>query len=309
MRKTNIIKTNILKTNVFKKAVSVSLAAALLLSALTGCGNNAGGASASTKSGKVTVVNVGSRYDDVEIWEAVNEKLKDENIRVENKAYDSSVNLNELLVSGEIDLNVAQHYAYFNYVKAQDEKFSKLKALGDIAISTIDLYSKKYKSVDELPDGAKIAIPNDVNNGGRALSVLEKAGLIKLKEGHDIIPSQTDIVENPKNIVFEEVATSSMISILEDVDAGFAYSPNAVDAGLSPETDPIFKDELDLKNNTTQFQFVIIFTGEEGDENNEVYKKVIEAYHSDEVYKTYKEVFKESTIPVTDGEPIDLSKY
>ena len=245
----------------------------------------------------------------MEIWEAVNEKLKDDNIRVENKAYDSSVNLNELLVSGEIDLNVAQHYAYYNYVKEQDEKFSKLKALGDIAISTIDLYSNKYKSIDELPDGAKIAIPNDVNNGGRALSVLEKAGLIKLKEGHDIIPSQTDIVENPKNIVFEEVASSSMISILEDVDAGFAYSPNAVDAGLDPQTDPIFRDELDLKNNETQFQFVIIFTGEEGDENNEVYKKIIDAYHSEEVYKVYKEVFKGSTIPVTDGAPIDLSKY
>ena len=292
-----------------KKIVATGLAASLLLTALTGCGKDASDTSASGNSDKVTVVKVGSRYDDVEIWEAVNEKLKDENIRVENTAYDSSVNINELLVAGEIDLNVVQHYAYLNYVKAQDEKFSKLTALGDIAISTIDLYSNKYKSIDELPDGAKIAIPNDVNNGGRALSVLEKAGLIKLKEGHDIIPSQTDIVENPKNIVFEEVATSSMISILDDVDAGFAYSPNAVDAGLSPETDPIFKDELDLKNNSTQFQFVIIFTGEEGDENNEVYKKVIDAYHSEEVYKVYKEVFKGSTIPVTDGEPIDLSSY
>ena len=297
------------KKNIFKKAISVGLTAALLLSFATGCGSNVSDASASENKDQVTVVKVGSRYDDVEIWEAVNEKLKDENIRVENTAYDSSVNLNELLVSGEIDLNVAQHYAYYNYVKAQDEKFSKLQVLGDIAISTIDLYSNKYNSIDELPDGAKIAIPNDVNNGGRALSVLEKAGLITLKEGHDIIPSQTDIVENPKNIQFEEVATSSMISILDDVDAGFAYSPNAVDAGLDPETDPIFKDELDLKNNETQFQFVIIFTGEEGDENNEVYQKVIDAYHSDEVYKVYKEVFKGSTIPVTDGEPIDLSQY
>lgn len=300
MRKTNLLA---------KKIITAGLAATLLISSLTGCGNKANEASASVKSDEVTVVHVGSRYDNVEIWEAVNEKLKDDNIRVENKAYDSSVNLNELLVSGEIDLNVAQHYAYYNYVKEQDEKFSKLKALGDIAISTIDLYSNKYKSIDELPDGAKIAIPNDVNNGGRALSVLEKAGLIKLKEGHDIIPSQTDIVENPKNIVFEEVASSSMISILEDVDAGFAYSPNAVDAGLDPQTDPIFRDELDLKNNETQFQFVIIFTGEEGDENNEVYKKIIDAYHSEEVYKVYKEVFKGSTIPVTDGAPIDLSKY
>ena len=302
-------KNNVSVKKIVKKILAGGLAASLLLSSLTGCGQNASESSASSNPDKVTVVKVGSRYDNVEIWEAVNELLKDDNIRVENTAYDSSVNINELLVSGEIDLNVAQHYAYYNYVKEQDEKFSKLTALGDIAISTIDLYSNKYKSIDELPDGAKIAIPNDVNNGGRALSVLEKSGLIKLKEDHDIIPTQADIVENPKNIVFEEIASSSMISILDDVDAGFAYSPNAVDAGLSPETDPIFKDELDLKNNETQFQFVIIFTGEEGDENNEVYKKVIDAYHSEEVYKVYKEVFKGSTIPVTDGEPIDLSKY
>ena len=291
-----------------KKIQALGLVIALLLTtATTGCGDSSD--SADAKDSKVTVVKTGARYDDIEIWDAVNEQLKDENIRVENTAYDSSVNLNDLVVSGEIDLNVAQHYAYFDYVKEQDEKYKNLAALGEISISTIDLYSKKYKSIDELPDGAKIAIPNDINNGGRALSVLEKAGLIKLKEDHGVIPAQTDIEENPQNITFEEIATSSMISILDDVDAGFAYSPNAVDAGLDPQTDPIFKDELDLGNNSTQYKFVIIFTGEEGDENNEVYKKVIDAYHTESVYKAYKEVFNGSTIPVVNGEPIDLSKY
>ena len=294
--------------------IAVGIGVALLLgtsSVVTGCGSSdsAKKGSSNVQAKSVTVVKTGARYDDIELWEAVNEQLKDDNIVVENTAYDSSVNLNDLVVSGEIDLNVAQHYAYLNYIKESDEKYANLEALGDISISTIDLYSKKYKSVDELPDGAKIAIPNDINNGGRALSVLEKAGLIKLKEDHGVIPEQTDIVENPKNIQFEEVATSSMVTILDDVDAGFAYSPNAVDAGFDTDKDPIFKDELDLENNSTQHQFIIIFTGEKGDENNEVYKKVIDAYHQEAVYKAYKEVFKGSTIPVVDGKPIDLSNY
>ena len=299
-----------------KRVGLTSLGLAILLgvsSFVTGCGSSdsasKGSSNVEAKSKDITVVKTGARYDDIELWEAVNEQLKDDNIVVENTAYDSSVNLNDLVVSGEIDLNVAQHYAYLNYIKESDPKYENLEALGDISISTIDIYSKKYNSIDELPDGAKIAIPNDVNNGGRALSVLEKAGLIKLKEDHDVIPTQEDIVENPKNITFEEIATSSMVTILDDVDAGFVYSPNAVDAGYDTDKDPIFKDELDLENNSTQHQFVIIFTGEKGDENNEVYKKIIDAYHQEVVYKTYKEVFKGSTIPVVDGKPIDLSAY
>lgn len=284
-----------------KKLLVLTLAAVAALSTVfTGCGK---------KDDGVTVVNVGARYDDAEVWEAVNENLKPYNIRVENKAYDSSVNLNDLVLSGDIDLNVAQHYAYYDYIKTQDEKYSKLQAIGEISISTIDLYSKKYASVEDLPDGAVIAIPNDINNGGRALSVLEKTGLIKLADDHGEIPLKEDIVENPKNIKFEEIASSSMISILDDVDAGFVYSPNAADAGLNPANDAIFRDELDLKNNPTQSKFIIIFTGEEGDENNEVYKRIIEEYHKENVFKAYKSEYKGSTIPVVDGEAVDLSQY
>ena len=78
---------------------------------------------------------------------------------------------------------------------------------------------------------------------------------------------------------------------------------------MNPVEDPIYQDEIDVENNEFQKQFVIVFTGVKGDENNEIYKKVIEAYHSDEVYKVYKDVLKGGSIPVADGKSIDLSKY
>ncbi len=258
---------------------------------------------------KIITVNVASRYDSVKIWEALNKILEPDNIKVVNKAYDASVNLNDLLIAGDVDLNVAQHYAAIEYFKASSDKYADLVALGDIHISTIDLYSNKYDSVDALPAGATIAIPNDVMNGGRALTVLDKEGIIKLNDDYKGFPDEKNIVENPKNLKFKKVDSSSMIRVLDDVDAGFAYSLNAVDAGLNPAVDPILKDTLDLKNNPTQKQFIIVFTGVKGDENNEVYKKIIQAYHSEEIYKVYKEVFKGGNIPVDNGEPVDLSKY
>ena len=255
---------------------------------------------------EVTIVTVGSRYDNLEIWEAVNAELEDDNIQVENIAFESSVNLNDLLIAGEIDMNCAQHYAAIEYTKASDDKYADLIALGDMGISTLDLYSNKYDSVDDLPDGATIALPNDVMNGGRALIILADNGLLTLDDNYEQFPDETNIVDNPKNLQFTEVASDSMIRILDDVDAGFAYSPNAVDAGLDLEEDPILKDVLDLENNETQSQFIIVFTGVAGDEENEVYQKVIEAYHTEAVWKAYKEIYNGGTIPVVDGVAIDI---
>ncbi|MDR0500884.1 MAG: hypothetical protein LBG97_06535 [Coriobacteriales bacterium] len=258
---------------------------------------------------QTTIVNVASRYDSVEVWDAVNKLLEADNIKVVNKAYDAAVNLNDLLIAGDVDLNVAQHYAAIDYFKSADKKYDVLVPLGDIHISTIDLYSNKYKDVNELPNGANIAIPNDAMNGGRALMVLAKADLITLDSNYVGFPDETNITANPKNFHFVKIDSSSMIRVLDDVDAGFAYSLNAVDANLNPIIDPILNDKLDLQNDATQKQFVIVFTGVNGDEKNEVYQKVVKAFHNDEVYKVYKEVYKGGNIPVADGKPIDLSKF
>lgn len=285
-----------------RKISSLLLVMVLSLAALAGCGDKG-------KDSEVTVVKVADRQDIPEIWDAVNKILEPENIRVENKAYDSSVNLNDLLVAGDIDMNVAQHYAAIDYFKASSDKYADLIPLGDISTESLDLYSDKYESIDQLPDGALIGIPSDVMNGGRAFTVLETAGLIKLADDYTDFPEEKDIISNPKNLTFTPVDTTSMIRTLEDVDAGFIYSTTAVYGGLDPVNDPIFRDKIDLENNPFQKQFVLVFTGVKGDENNEVYQKVIDAYHSEDVYKSYKKVFKSGNIPVVDGKAIDLSEY
>jgi len=285
-----------------RKISSLLLVMVLGLAALTGCGDK-------DKDSKVTIVKVADRQDIPEIWDAVNKILEPENIRVENKAYDSSVNLNDLLVAGDIDMNVAQHYAAIDYFKASSDKYADLIPLGDISTESLDLYSEKYESIDQLPDGALIGIPSDVMNGGRAFTVLQTAGLIELDDDYTDFPEEKDIISNPKNLTFTPVDTTSMIRTLEDVDAGFIYSTTAVYGGLDPVKDPIFRDKIDLENNSFQKQFTLVFTGVKGDENNEVYQKVIDAYHSEDVYKAYKEVFKSGNIPVVDGKAIDLSKY
>jgi D-methionine transport system substrate-binding protein len=289
----------------------VPLLAALLLT--TACGGSSGdqtsGAAEETEPAEEIIVNVACRNDYPEIWDAVNKELEDDGIVVVNTGYDTSVNLNELLVSGDIDMNVAQHYAYLDLIKAQGEQFSDLVPIGAIHISTLDLYSNKYDSIEELPDGATVSIPNDVMNAGRAILVLERMGLVTLDDNYDIFPDETNIAENPKNLKLLEIASDSMVITLDDVDAGFVYSVNAVDAGLDPIEDPIYRDEIDFEKNEGQDQFIIIFTARGEDADNEIYKKVVDAYHSDSVYKVYKDVYKNSIIPVVGDEPIDLSQY
>lgn len=278
------------------------LFAALLVLSLTVFGGE-------SAAGEKIVVNVACRNDLPEIWDAVNKELEDDNIQVINTGYDTSINLNELLLAGDIDMNVAQHYAYLDLMQSQNERFKDLIPLGTIHIATLDLYSKKFKTVDDLPKGATVAIPNDVMNGGRALLVLERTGLITLNRDYKVFPDETNIVENPKDLRLLEIASDSMVITLNDVEAGFVYSVNAVDGGLDPIKDPIFRDTIDFSKNEKQDRFIILFTARSKDADNEIYKKIIDAYHSDPVYKVYKEVYKNSMIPVVDNKPVDLSRY
>jgi D-methionine transport system substrate-binding protein len=289
------------------KLVIFSLALVMLsMTFLAGCGEKEDEKAAEKEE---IVVNVASRNELPEIYDVLNEELKAEGIRVVNTAYDTSVNLNELLLEGDIDMNVAQHYAYLNFAKENDSKFDDLTAIGQIHIATLDLYSKKFDNVEDLPDGALIAIPNDAMNGGRALLTLDRAGVITLDDNWTSFPDPTNIKENPKNIELLDIASDSMVITLEDVDAGFVYSLNAVEGGYDPVADPIFNDTLDFKNNPKQRDFIIVFTARVEDEDNEAFQKVIKAYHSDAVYQVYKDVYKGSMIPVNDDEAVDLSKY
>ncbi len=273
-----------------KKIGSLILVFALTLS-LTACG-----ASASKAKGKdePTVVKLGISIDEPEIWEAVQKNLDKENIKLDI-VYFSEYVWNTALANKEIDIAAAQHHAWFeNNIKEQGLE-DKVVWKADMCTSPLNIFSKKLSSLDELPDGADIAIPADAVNLGRALQILEKAGILTLGE-YDGIPEIADIADNPKNINIKEIEGQSLPRSLEDVDAAVIQIGFAVAGGLDLEKENIFKDTIDM-NDPVQYQFVRMIDVRAEDIDNELYQKVVDAYQSPEVAKVIEEVYKGTVEP------------
>lgn len=250
----------------------------------------------------VKVVKIGITTPDDEIWDAVKKKAKEDyNIEIETVCF-SNVNINEVLASKDVDLNAFQHYAYFD--KNKEDLGLDLTAIGDMYILRLDLYSKKYKSVDDLPDGAKIAVPNDPVNIGRSLKVFEKAGLITLKDGVGLSPAISDIESNPKNIQLVEIEHSQIVRSLDDVDAGIVFVKDSVDAGLDPSEDPIFKDKIDVKSEGDK-PYINLIACRTEDKDNEIYKNVVKAFNSEEVAQAIFNQFKHAAVPAWDEKYAD----
>lgn len=282
----------------FKKKVGLNLKKQLILiftvilSGLTiiGCG-----ASGKTEN-KEVIVKIGTKTEDTKIWEALNKQLEKDNIKVQIVNF-SSTNPNEALASGEVDLNAFQHYLYFN--KNKKDLNLDLSAIGDMYIFPLDLYSKKLKSINELKESAKIAVPNDVTNIGRSLRVFAEAGLITLKDVGDELPGYKDIATNKLNLQFIELDPAQIPRSLEDVDAGIIFTKNAVEAGLDPSKDPIYHNKIDVTD-PKQHDYINLIAARTKDKDNEVYKKVVEAFHTDEVAKAILDQYKNAAVPAWD---------
>lgn len=270
------------------KAVALVFTALFLLASTAGCAQ---------KPAAVTIVKVGTTSDEPRVWDAVNKNLAKDNIQVKIVNFANGANPNQALADGEIDLNAFQHYAYLNQ-NIKDLKLN-LTAIGDTLIVPLNLYSKSVKSVDEIPSGAKIAVPNDVTNEGRALIVLKNARLIQLRDGSGQNPTKKDITANPKNLQFVELAGAQIPRSLPDVAAAVINCGYAVDAGLDPIKDPIYKDQIDLSN-PEQKPYINIIVARTKDKDNPVYQKVVKAYQTESVADAIKTVYKGSAIPAWD---------
>ena len=180
-----------------KRIIALSLSAAALALSLSACGGSSSAASdnaqaSDSNSGDAVTVKlgvVGSIYED--LWTPAKEKLADEGIDLEFVQFSDYVTPNNALANGEIDLNAFQHRIYLQ--SEIDNYGYEIENIGNTFIIPLNLYSDKVKSVDELKDGDTVAIPDDVTNGGRALKVLEAAGLIKLKDSAEFNPTIDDI--------------------------------------------------------------------------------------------------------------------
>lgn len=252
---------------------------------LTGCTNG------NAKNGKTDTVKLGVVGANNEVWESVKKRLKEENIDLQLVEFSDYTQPNAALAEKEIDLNSFQHQIFLDNYNTEHK--TNLVSIGNTVSAPLGIYSDKIKEIKELKDGAEIAIPNDATNGGRALLLLQTAGLIKVDPAKKQIPTVSDIIENKQSLKITELDASQTARTLQDIDASVINSGMAVDAGLIPNKDAIFLEPV----NDTSKPYVNIVVAREEDKDNAVYKKVIEAYQQDETKQVIKETSKGSSVP------------
>lgn len=269
-----------------KKLGELLVAAAFLL-LVTGCNNSA---AQSAKEGSVTV-KLGVVGDDTDVWDDVQKRLAKEDIKLEYVKFTDYNQPNDALAQGEIDLNAFQHQFFLdNYNK---EHGTDLVSIGNTVNAPLGIYSDQLTSVEDLKNGATVAIPNDVTNGGRALLLLQTAGLIEVDPDKGQTPTTSDITANKLALKIEELDASQTARALADVDAAVINSGVAVDAGFTPTKDAIYLEPVD--ENARPYVNIIVSRKE--DANNKTYQKIVDAYQTKETEKVIEETSKGSSIP------------
>ncbi|MGP6140431.1 MULTISPECIES: MetQ/NlpA family ABC transporter substrate-binding protein [unclassified Jeotgalibaca] len=233
---------------------------------------------------------------EVEVWEDVKERLVDQGIELTIEQFGDYVQPNLAAQSGDVDINAFQHVAFLESFNADND--GNLVQIGYTYISPLGLYSDKVEDYADLADGAEIAIPNDVTNGGRALLLLQAIDLIKLDEAAGTEPTVDDITENPKNLVITELDASQTARSLPDVDAAVINTNFATDSGLVPSEDALFLDTDNIAEVNEIYKNVIATREEDAD--NEAYLKVVAEYQSEETAAKLEEVTQGNDVPAWD---------
>lgn len=225
------------------------------------------------QTGEVVHVTIGtSPTPHGEIVEALKDEFEANGIDIEVVNFDDYVQPNLALADGDLDLNYFQHVPYLESFSADHNL--DLEVLGQIHVEPLALYSDKYDSIDELPDGAEIIIPNDPSNGSRALLLLANEGLIELSDPTDVNATENDITSNPKNLVFTPIDAVNISRSYVDVDGGIINANYAIEVGLNPVEDGLLVEGYESP-------YANVLASRSGDEQNEIYLKVLEVLQSD----------------------------
>lgn len=282
-----------------KKIIAFALSAAILTLALTACGSKESAPAESSQSADaskpvetvtaepvtIKLGVVGSIYED--LWAPAQEALKDEGVDLEIVQFSDYVTPNNALANGEIDLNAFQHRIYLQ--SEIDNYGYEIQNIGNTFIIPLNLYSQKVSSVEELKDGDTVAIPDDLTNGGRALKVLEAAGLINLKDSAGFNPTVDDIESYNVNIKIEELKANVIPSTLADVTAAVVNGNYALDFGLKTD-EAIYKDTvLDVEE---YWNLIAARTADLDDPDRvAAFEKVVKAFQSPETEKVFNETY------------------
>lgn len=211
------------------------------------------------------VVKIGVVGANNEVLESVKERLVEEKIDLQIIEFSDYTQPNAALAEKEIDLNSFQHQLFLdNY---NQEHQTELVSIGNTVSAPLGIYSSKLTDISEIKEQAEIVIPNDATNGGRALLLLQSAGLIKVNAEKKQTPTIEDITENKLNLTITELDASQTARTLQDVDASVINSGMAVDAGFVPSQDAIFLEPVD----DTSKPYVNIIVARKEDQKNEIY--------------------------------------
>ena len=278
-----------------KKLIITGLCALSAAAVITGCGSDAKPAASSAQSApaekkEITVGATAGPH--AEVVEAAAKEAEKNGLKVNVKEFSDYITPDQALADGDLDLVVYQHEPFLNNFNKQHH--TNLVPIGKAILMRMGIYSNKYKDVKDIPDGATISIPNDPTNEGRGLQLLEKAGLIKLKEGVGMKATPADVTENPKHLKFNELEAAQLPRSLDDVAASVITMNYVMSAGLSPKDQGIFLESKDTP------LAVMIIAARDKDKNQPAYKKFVQAYQSDAVKKFIAEKYKGTIEPAWD---------
>ncbi|OFK80607.1 methionine ABC transporter substrate-binding protein [Anaerosphaera sp. HMSC064C01] len=284
------------------KKIFTLLLALTLLTSLVACNNSTGNtnkdkADTNTETKSETQIQTDednkiiigvSPVPHAEITEALKDEFAKEGLDVEVKVFDDYVQPNLALDQGDIDANYFQHIPYLeNFAK---ERGLSLENLGSVHIEPMGLYSDKIKSLDELKDGDEVLIPSDPSNGRRALLLLEKNGLITLKDDTKEDITEKDIDQNTKNLKFTPIEAANIPNVYKDAALAAINTNFALGAGLNPSADALALEDKDSP-------YANIIAVRKGDETKDKFQKLIKVFQSEACKKFIEEKYKGEIYP------------
>ncbi len=282
-----------------KKLITAGLILTLLTGTLAACGSNDSSSNAESKASgdssatsSVTLKIGASITPHAEILNEAKPILEKDGIILDIVEFEDTVTPNTALAEGSLDANFFQHQPYLD--NFNEENKTTLVSAGAIHYEPFGVYAGKSDDLASLPDGATVAVPNNVTNEARALLLLQQEGLIELNEDAGITATITDITKNDKNLKFKEIAPEQLVRALADVDIAIINGNYAIQGGLS------VKDALAVESNESLAAktYGNIVAVREEDKDKEEIKKLIEVLQSEDIKKFIEEKYDGSVVPL-----------
>ncbi len=272
----------------FKKWLAATALLAVVALAVAGCSSST--PAADKTAGSKAEIKIGATAGPhAEVVEAVAKEAKNQGLNIKVIEFSDYITPDKALANGDIDLNSYQHAPFLQNFNNQNK--TDLVPIGKTILMRMGVYSDKVRDVKDIPVGGTVAIPNDPTNGGRGLVLLEKAGLIKLKDGVGFKATVGDIAENPKQLRFKELEAAQLPRSLADVDAAAITMNYVMSAGLDVKKQGIFLEPKD------EPLAVMILAARNKDKDNPTYKKIAEIYRSQAVKQFIDDKYKGTIVP------------